>query len=311
MGHGRRRFATVADMTADRPPAAIAEGSVQANGLAFATLSCGEGPLALCLHGFPDSAWTWRHLLPELAAAGFRAVAPFLRGYAPTGIPDDGCYQPGAIAADANALHEALGGDGDAVLIGHDWGSLASWSAAGHAPERWRRLVAAAVPPPATVAETFFAYDQLRLSWYMFFFQTPFAELAVPMDDLAFIDRLWADWSPGYDGTEFAGRAKDCLREPANLAAALGYYRATLGSGPRHPDYDAVEAAGALPLPMPGLYLHGVDDGCMSSALVTDGVLDSLPAEGSRVELVSGTGHFLHLEDPERVNRLIVDFLTA
>ena len=79
----------------------ITQGSIRANGLEVAYLEAGEGPLALCLHGFPDSAWTWRYLLPELAGAGYRAVAPFLRGYAPTSIPADGLYQPGAIAADA------------------------------------------------------------------------------------------------------------------------------------------------------------------------------------------------------------------
>src|SRR5690606_35104397 len=101
----------------------IIEGTIEANGLSFGYLAAGgEGPLALCLHGFPDSAHTWRHLLPELAAAGYRAVAPFLRGYAPTAVPADGYYQSGAVATDANALHDALGGDGDAVLIGHDWG---------------------------------------------------------------------------------------------------------------------------------------------------------------------------------------------
>ena len=89
-----------------------------ANGLEFAYLTDGpeDGPLALCLHGFPDTAHTWRYLLPELAAAGFRAVAPFLRGYAPTAIPADGRYQVGALVRDANALHEALGGGDDAVL---------------------------------------------------------------------------------------------------------------------------------------------------------------------------------------------------
>lgn len=286
-------------------------GEVTANGLRFGYLAQGEGPLALCLHGFPDSAWTWRHLLPELAAAGYRAVAPWLRGYAPSAIPDDGCYQPGAIASDAIALHEALGGDGDAVLIGHDWGALATYGAAGHAPERWRRVVVAAVPPPATVAEAFFSYDQLHRSWYMFFFQSPLAELAVPMDDLAFIDRLWQDWSPGFDGREDAARAKDALRDPANLLAAIGYYRATIGTGPRTPDHDVIEASGALPLPMPALYLHGADDGCMGAELIDDGVLTSLPAEGSRVELVEATGHFLHLERPDVVNRLIVDFLAG
>lgn len=275
----------------------ITEGQIEANGLRFGYLEAGtDGPLALCLHGFPDSAWTWRHLLPELADAGFRAVAPFLRGYAPTEVPDDGLYQSGAVAADANALHEALGGDGDAVLIGHDWGALATYGAAGHAPERWRRVVAASVPPPPTVAQAFFSYDQLQRSWYMFFFQSPLADMAVPMDDLAFIDRLWADWSPGHD---------------ANLTAALGYYRATLGTGARSEDYDAVEAAGSVPLPMPALYLHGATDGCMGAELIDDSVRAALPHADSRVEIVADAGHFLQLEQPWAVNRLVVDFVTA
>lgn len=290
----------------------IIEGTIEANGLSFGYLAAGgEGPLALCLHGFPDSAHTWRHLLPELAAAGYRAVAPFLRGYAPTAVPADGYYQSGAVATDANALHDALGGDGDAVLIGHDWGALASYAAAGHAPERWSRVVVAAVPPPATVANAFFSYDQLRRSWYMFFFQSPLSDMAVPMNELEFIDRLWADWSPGFDATGELSAVKAALGDPANLAAALGYYRATLGSGARSPEYDAVEASGGSPLPMPVLYLHGTDDGCMGAELIDDTVLASLPNPSSRVELVDGTGHFLHLEDPTRVNQLIVDFLAA
>ncbi len=288
----------------------ITQGSIRANGLEVAYLEAGEGPLALCLHGFPDSAWTWRYLLPELAGAGYRAVAPFLRGYAPTSIPADGLYQPGAIAADANAVHDALGGDRDAVLVGHDWGALATYAAAGHQPERWRRVVTAAVPPPATVAQAFFSYEQLRRSWYMFFFQSPFADLAVPMDDLAFIDHLWADWSPGFDAAAELPRVKDALRDPANLAAAIGYYRATIGSGPRSPEYDAIEAAGADPLPMPALYLHGAHDACMGASLIDDSVRTALPAPGSSVEIVPDTGHFLHLEAPGVVNRHIVAFLT-
>lgn len=289
----------------------ITEATVEAGGLTFATLSMGEGPLALCLHGFPDSAWTWQHLLPELADAGFRAVAPFLRGYAPTQIPDDGLYQPGAIARDANALHEALGGDGDAVIVGHDWGALATYAAVGSAPDRWRRMVAAAVPPPATVAASFFTYEQLHRSWYMFFFQSPLAELAVPMDDLAFIDRLWEAWSPGFDGSAFAARCKDAIRDPANLLAALSYYRATIGAGARSDECDAIEAAGAGPMPIPALYLHGADDGCMGAGAIDATTAESFPEEGSRIEVVDGVGHFLHLERPFEVNRMIVDFLTA
>src|SRR5437667_253414 len=92
------------------PRMELNQGRVNANGLEFAYLEAGSGPLALCLHGFPDSAWSWRHLLSELAAAGFHAVAPFMRGYAPTQVPDDAHYYPAALGADACALHAAFGG---------------------------------------------------------------------------------------------------------------------------------------------------------------------------------------------------------
>src|SRR5437660_183213 len=91
------------------PRMELNQGRVNANGLEFAYLEAGSGPLALCLHGFPDSAWSWRHLLSELAAAGFHAVAPFMRGYAPTQVPDDAHYYPAALGADACALHAARG----------------------------------------------------------------------------------------------------------------------------------------------------------------------------------------------------------
>jgi len=89
----------------------MSTATVRAGELDVTYLECGSGPLALCLHGFPDSPHTWRHLLPSLAAAGYRAVAPFTRGYAPTSVPASGVYQTAALARDANALHDALGGD--------------------------------------------------------------------------------------------------------------------------------------------------------------------------------------------------------
>jgi pimeloyl-ACP methyl ester carboxylesterase len=285
----------------------ITTAQVAANGLEFTYRTVGEGPLALCLHGFPDSPRTWDHLLPALADAGYRAVAPYLRGYAPTSIPADGIYQMGAVATDANALHETLGGDGDAVLIGHDWGALASYAVANHQPDRWRRVVTASVPPPNTLTQGFFSYDQLRKSWYMFFFGSALADLVVPQNDLEFIDRLWQDWSPGFDGAEYAEHAKQCMREPEHLAAAIGYYRATLHGGPRSPEYDAVEATMAQPLAQPHLYLHGLTDGCMGANLVEDHLRDEGGA--TRIELVPDAGHFLQLEQPELVNTLILDFL--
>src|SRR4029077_5448184 len=207
--------------------------TVQANGLEFGLLEAGSGPLALCLHGFPDTAHTWRHLLPALARAGFHAVAPFMRGYAPTAVPADGAYQLGALIADAVALHEVLGGGGDAVLIGQDWGAEAAYGAAAHAPDRWRRLVTLAVPPASLDPVLFSDYEQLKRFFYLLLFRAPlaFADPLVASDQMSFLDRLWHDWSPGYDAGEDLARVKESLRDPANLAAAIGYYRAAGAAG--------------------------------------------------------------------------------
>ena len=219
-------------------------------------------PLALLLHGFPDSAQTWRYLIPALTDAGFRPVAPWLRGYAPTSVPVDGLYQVGALARDAS---------------GHDWGAMATYAAVGWEPDRWNRAVAMAVPPAGAMFTGFTSYDQLRRSWYMFFFQSPLADGVVASDDLAFIDRLWADWSPGHDP-----------------------------SG----DLDAPQAGWMTAPSVPVLYLHGADDGCVG-ADVAASAGDHLPISGSRAETLDGVGHFLHVEAPERVNPLITAFLTA
>jgi pimeloyl-ACP methyl ester carboxylesterase len=286
--------------------------TVTANGLQFGVLEAGSGPLALCLHGFPDSAHTWRYLLPALADAGFHAVAPFMRGYAPTEIPKDGCYGLGALVADTVGLHDALGGDDRAVLVGNDWGAETSYGAAAFAPDRWRRLVALAVPPLALDTKMFADYDQLKRFFYLFFLKTPFAESVLAAEDMAFLDRLWQDWSPGYDARENLHDVKRCLRDAGNLAAAIGYYRAEepgLRQSVADGAYAAEESALASAPPQPTLYLHGDRDGCIDLALIRDAERHLAPA--SRMEVIADAGHFLHVEKPAAVNAQILAWVTA
>jgi pimeloyl-ACP methyl ester carboxylesterase len=286
--------------------------TVSANGLEFAYFEDGplDGPLALCLHGFPDSAHTWRYLLPELAGAGFHAVAPFLRGYAPTQLPPDDNYQLGAVVRDANGLHEAFGAGPDAVIVGHDWGALVAYGAVAHQPDRWRRAVTAAVPPTAAVGMSLLTYTQLQRSWYMFFFLSPLAEAALPLDDYSFVDHLWADWSPGYDAAWDVARVKESIGDPEHMLAAISYYRALYQPELQVPELADEQASILLPTPKPTLYLHGRDDNCMLLSSISTDPLAFL-AEGSAMEVVDSAGHFLHVEAPDVVNTRVVDFLTA
>lgn len=285
-------------------PHALKTGSVMANGLNFHYLEMGEGPLALCLHGFPDSAMTWRHVLPALADAGYRVVAPYMRGYAPTAVPLAPAYDGGSLAADINALHRALGGEADAVLIGHDWGALAAYGAALTGPELWRRCVTLSVPPLPVFGQVAFDYAQIKRSFYFWFFQMKIAPVAVAANDLAFIDGIWADWSPGYDAREDLVHVKRCLGSGENLTAALGYYWANIA-----PDTFGIVVNPQPVLSQPLLYLHGDRDGCIALSENHVQSVTTYGAPGSKAATVANAGHFLTVEQPEVVNALILDFI--
>jgi pimeloyl-ACP methyl ester carboxylesterase len=267
-----------------------------------------DRPLAVCAHGFPDTPHTWRHLMPRLESAGWRVAAPYLRGYAPSGVPADGCVQTGASSLDLIAVHEQLGGDQRAAIIGHDWGAPITYGAASYEPDRWSKVVGMAVPPGPALGTAFLTnHEQLKTSWYMFFFQHPLADMVVPADDLAFIEMLWRDWSPGYDGADDVAAVKESLRDPAHLAAAIGYYRAALSGIGVRDDLAAVQATTSAVPSQPMLYLHGADDGCIGVD-VAESARDGLGPQAT-IEIVPGVAHFLHLESPDTINDRILEFL--
>lgn len=280
---------------------------VKANGIEFVAYEEGTGPLVLCLHGFPDTAESFGAQLPALAAAGYRAVAPFMRGYAPSGPAPDGRYQSAVLAQDVIDLIAALG-DEEALIFGHDWGAVAAYGAAILAPERVRRLVTAAVPHGPAVLQAFLSnYDQLRRSWYMFFFQQPFADAAVAHDDFRFLERLWRDWSPGWQyGASDVEALKRCFRQPGVLDAALAYYRCTLNPLRQDPALAELQARiSTSPVDVPTAVIYGADDGCMCADLLSG--MEAFFPRGLHKHVLPGCGHFVHRERPEEVNRILLE----
>jgi pimeloyl-ACP methyl ester carboxylesterase len=286
-------------------------GSAQANGIDFHYLESGSGPLVLCLHGFPDNAFTYRYLLPVLAEAGFRGVAPFTRGYAPTGKPQDGRYQSVLLAQDAIALIAALEED-TAYVVGHDWGALATYGAAALAPERVLKIVTLAAAHPATLLGSLATnYDMIKGGWHAYFFQMPFAEQAVMANDYEFIERWWRDASPEYDlPRDVIESVKSTFRQPGVVTAAVNYYRHTINPANRDPALATLqEKATTTPTPVPALAFHGTKD--RPGRLESFERMDQFFARGVEKVLLPGTGHFLHLERPAEVNTKIVPFLKA
>jgi len=274
-----------------------------------------DGRLALCLHGFPDSAWSWRKLGPLLADRGFRVVAPFTRGYSPTDLPSDGDYSIGALMHDAIALHHHLDGRDDAVLIGHDWGAFTANALAAHPDSPFGAHIAMSVPSIAAtsaqrhspIAELRLAVRQLRMSWYLLFFQLPFLPERVVA---RVIPRLWRDWEPeGADLVEDVGNTRAALPSLAHRRAAISYYRAL--ARPTRPASRYAELnRHRFRLPrVPILHMQGAVDGAIHVGY-SDFLTHALPS-GSVVEIVAGGGHFLQVEHPEIVRDAVLRFVDS
>ena len=275
--------------------------------LTFSAQAMGDGPIVLCLHGFPDNAGSFRHQLPALAEVGYRAISLTLRGYEPGSIPGDGDYTMETIATDILAVIDSLN-TGPVHLIGHDWGAAVAYVAAAAAPERFKSLTVMAVPHAGRFArEGLRIPKQLRLSWYMGFFNIPWlSDWVVQRQDYAFIRKLWRDWSPGWQPEP--GVLDDVihtLSQPGVRSAALGYYRAALSIKAL-----LVSAAEAhYPVPVPTLAMSGERDGCIASDVFEQLMVEQDFPKGLIFSRIAEAGHFLHQEQPGQVNRKIVDWL--
>ncbi len=282
---------------------------IHANGLDFAYLEEGSGPLVLLLHGFPDTAQTWSHPMAALAKAGYRAVAPYLRGYAPSEIPRDGFYDKATLATDVAELIRALGGGKPVHLVGQDWGAIISYAVLAAFPELIDRAVVMAVPHPAQTRQSLLDAKHIQRSFHWWFFQMPeLPEKALVENDFAFIDYLWNYWTrPGYQDAAHLREVKAMLAEPGVLAATLGYYRAMFDPAKADPRLAEMRPTMERPISVPTLALCGGDD--LRAELMTDQA--RYFCGEYRYQVVADAGHFLHREKPAEVTRLVLEWLSA
>jgi pimeloyl-ACP methyl ester carboxylesterase len=261
-----------------------------------------KAPLVLCLHGFPDTAYGWKPMLGILAKAGYRAVAPYMRGYHPS--IQAGPYHIDRIADDVIALADALSPGRRVHVVGHDWGAIATYVALARSPGRFARAVTMAVPHPTALVANVRAFPgQLRLSWYVSFFQLGArADQRASANDFELIERLWAAWSPGFrPGADYLAELKRCLA--ASGPAPFEYYRALF-----RPLREALRRARRrLVIDTPTLNLHGARDGCIDARMAAHQERHFRgPFEG---RILPGVGHFLQIEQPAEVGALVVDWL--
>ncbi len=280
---------------------------IRANGIDFAYIEAGSGPLVLLLHGFPDTANTWTHQISALAAAGYHAVAPYLRGYYPSEVPHNGFYDKATLATDVAELIRVLGAGKPVHLVGQDWGAIISYAVLAAFPELIRRAVVMAVPHPAQVAKSMLEPKHIQRSFHWWFFQlADLPEKALVANDYAFIDYLWRYWtSPGYQDAAHLLEIKAMLGQPGVLAATLGYYRAMLDSAKGDPRLQPTRELMDRPITVPTLALCGGDD--LRAELMTD---QARYFTGEyHYQEVPGAGHFLHREKPAEVTRLMLNWL--
>jgi pimeloyl-ACP methyl ester carboxylesterase len=260
----------------------------------FHALAGGDpaSPPLLYLHGFPDHPPTAASFLTELARRGYRVLAPWQRGYAPS--PTLGPIGPGAAVRDALELLDRWSPDQPAAVVGHDWGAVHTYLACLVARGRVARAVTLALPHPLTFLRQLFSAAQLRRSWYLALLQLPGARRLIAARRFALVDLLWRRWSPRFS-LPLSARAELHACLAASGSAPIRYYRPTIAT------IASLRRLGQ-PISTPLLQLHGADDGCVLPPKLDDERRYSGPRT---LAIVPGVGHFLHVEAPDAIAELV------
>jgi epoxide hydrolase 4 len=267
-------------------------------------VEAGSGPLVVLLHGFPEFWFAWRDQIDALAAAGFRVVAPDMRGYnlssKPAGI---GSYALALLAADVRDLIADRGGGEDgARLVGHDWGGLVAWATAANHPASITRLAILSMPHPRRMLEGLRTARQLRRSWYILGFQLPWLpERLLGLRRFEALRRpLEHDARAGAFTPADIDRYVEAWSQPGALTAMLGYYRATIRARLKR------ESDQLAPVTAPTLVIWGERDRHLGAELAEPHAADVPNLE--RVVRLPTASHWVAHDEPELVSRLLAEF---
>jgi epoxide hydrolase 4 len=278
----------------------VQEGYAELGDVKLHYVEAGDGPLIVLLHGFPEFWYGWRLQIAPLVAAGFRVVAPDLRGYNLSSKPDGHApYTADKLAADIRDLIQERGVE-SALVVGHDWGGTAAWNTAMNHPEVVDRLVILNAAHPRRLQRGLRNPRQLRKSWYFFYFQLPeLPEHHVRADDWQFLKDFLGDASPAYTPEELE-RYVQAWSQPGAAAAMINYYRAAVRQSPK-------QAAALLhPISAPTLVIWGERDSYLGPELAEPDH-DDVPGL-DRVERLPDASHWVHHDAHEQVTKLLIDF---
>jgi len=274
----------------------VRDGYAEVGDVRLHYVEAGDGPLVVLLHGFPEFWYGWRRQIAPLAAAGFRVVAPDLRGYNLSSKPDGvTAYSAGELAADIRGLIHERGAE-SALVAGHDWGGTAAWTLAMNHPEVVDRLAILNAAHPRKLNEGLRHPSQLRRSWYFFYFQLPgVPEHHVQADGWRFFQDFLEDAQPRYTPEEIE-RYVEAWAQPEAARMMINYYRCAVrhGSGEIHP------------ITAPTLVIWGERDRYLGSALAEPHE-DDVP-NLDRVERLPDASHWVHHDEAARVNQLLTEF---
>jgi pimeloyl-ACP methyl ester carboxylesterase len=288
----------------------IESETVEANGLRFHVETCGDpnsSRLALCLHGFPELGYSWRHQLPALAELGFRAWAPDLRGYGKTDRPpsmDD--YALEALMEDVAGLIDASGAE-SVLLLAHDWGAIIAWHFAIHRVRDLEGLVIMNVPHPAVIGDQPRNFRQLLRSWYILFFQIPWLpEFLIGLRKAKLIGSMFLDMAVNKERfpEETLEVYRRAARQPGALRAMVNYYRALVRGG----GMMRLRKRGYPPIETPTLMIWGEQDVALGKELTfgTDQHVKQFT-----LRYLPNASHWVQQDDPETVNQMLCAWIRA